>query len=135
MPLSERTENAVMTCALRFNRYAFESRRDGGTLADLSRRFVESLCTSDDPAENLAAFFALQRFLGKWGGEQLGDDAREQTAYRLLFLHLYRTDVPPDLRLAGYHREWHALDADAVEHAAAEVRESLAGSERPAAAP
>lgn len=84
MPLSQEAEETLITCALRFYYgYAYAERRgDDQTLVTVSNRFVDSLQTSGDPLENFAAFFALQRFLYKWGGEYLKCGLRRRTERR-----------------------------------------------------
>ncbi|RYG16740.1 HNH endonuclease [bacterium] len=60
----------VNLCALRFDGYAYEA-ATGTPMWRLADRFVETRVFSAEQNENHAAFFALQRHLFKWGGEQL----------------------------------------------------------------
>ena len=55
---------------------------------------MKSLTLHVKQEDNLAAFFALQRFLHKWGGEHLTKYADEHIAYDFLFLHLYTHYFP-----------------------------------------
>jgi len=86
--------DAMNLCALRFDGYAFlESLQNTGTpveFSDLLEPVVKSLILHPDQNRNFAAFFALQRFLFKWGGEHLTAYSSEHIAYDFLFLHLYR---------------------------------------------
>jgi hypothetical protein len=126
MPLSNQAEEALISCALRFDGYAYAQRRgDDQILATLSNRFIDSFRTFDDPLENLAAFFALQRFLYKWGGEYLTESSREHVAFRLLFLHLYRAEIGPEFTHEEYDRRWRQLTMDKVEQLAAEIRQCI----------
>ena len=126
MRLSDATVIAMNACALRFDGWAFVARRGGDRiLATLSDHFVATLQTSVDSNENHATFFALQRFLFKWGGEQLSESSREHAAFGFLFLHLYRLDVEPTLRAPEHWERWQVEHAARAELYAAEVRESL----------
>ena len=65
-------------CALRFQGYKYEqslgSSANGGTgqgLANLIAPVAEELTLHGSNDDNFAAFFGLQRFLHKWGGEYL----------------------------------------------------------------
>lgn len=112
--------------ALRFDGYAYAaSRGHDGLLAEWAGRFVATLQLADVEEENHATFFALQRFLGKWGGETLAEESREHLAYRFLFLHLYRAEIPPE-----FVPEWSVggmrdLDLGRLELIAARVREQM----------
>ena len=112
--------------ALRFDGYACAaSRGRDALLAEWSTRFVRTLQLADDPLEDHAAFFALQRYLTKWGGEALSEQSREHLAYRLLFLHLYRTPAPAAFALGDGARHLRDLDLGRLEAVAARVREQL----------
>lgn len=98
-------ESEVMTtCALRIDGHAYA--RDGGReLRDL----VET-CLRQGPAgltdiEKMAAFFALQRFLLKWGGEQLPRTGREWRAFRELFLEVCWLEPPAEYSPSPNARE------------------------------
>ena len=129
----ERPEDEIlMSCALRFDGYRYwDARRadapDGLTaLGDLVRFVVERREFFADPSDNLAAFFALQRFLGKWGGESLSAHSDEHVVYRLLFLHLYREEISPEFRLADYFERWERDFRPHREALAARIRRTLA---------
>jgi hypothetical protein len=128
--LSPETEDAMITCALRFDGYGYADRRgDDELLAALADRFVETLTMSEDQAENHAAFFCLQRFLFKWGGENLPPTSPEHVAFLLLFLHLYRAEVEPLLRLEEYWERWRVRYEERAERFAAEVRSAIRSRE------
>lgn len=112
--------------ALRFDGYKYAASRGGDdSLRRWTERFVATLRMAPQTNVNHAAFFALQHFLGKWGGEMLSIESREHLAYRLLFLHLYRAEVPAKYALAD-GRMWLAkLDLTRLERVAARVREQL----------
>ncbi len=82
-----------MICALRFGGYRYEDISDQ-SLAELSEAVVVSLVFHEEMEDNFAAYFSLQRYLAKWGGEQLDRETPERIAFDLLFLHLYRQDTP-----------------------------------------
>lgn len=120
------THEVMTTCALRFDGWKFfEERDDEQIFVTLTDRFVTTLRVSSDPNENHAAFFALQRYLCKWGGEQLPEFSREHMAFRYLFLHLYRAEIEPSLRCLEYWERWNSRYAPDAEEHAAEVRESI----------
>jgi hypothetical protein len=126
MPLGHGVDDTMITCALRFDGDAYASRLgDDELLTRLADRVVETLRTSPDQNENLAAFYALQRWLYKWGGETLPENSRDRQAFRLLFLHVYRVEVEESLRFEKYHEKWLSLGADLIEDHAAAIRESL----------
>ena len=125
-PATDDEVNASLAgLALRFDGYAYAASRGSEQLLKTwAERFVRTLRAADDPHEDHAAFFALQRHLSKWGGEALSEQSREHLAYRLLFLHLYRIPAPPEFVLGGgeLHRD---LDPGRLEAVAARVREQL----------
>ena len=120
-----------VTCALRFAGYKYESQIPGGKtdrpiLAECSRYVVNSLTLYDDPLKAFAAFFALQRYLFKWGGERLKKHSPEHIAFDFLFLHLYRHDVPEEFADECYTTKWLRFEPERIESSAAHVRQSFA---------
>ena len=112
--------------ALRFDGYRYAtSRGNQDLLLEWTTRFVNTLEMADEPNENHAAFFALQRFLGKWGGEMLTEESREHLAYRLLFLHLYHEDIPAEFICDFGQPLFRRLDLSRLESVAARVRGQL----------
>lgn len=127
---SSTVDEVLVACALRFDGYRYEQ-WSGRKLVDLVETFETTFRLDDDERANHAAFFALQRFLYKWGGEQLGPDARERQAFAFLFLHLYRLEIDPSDAMEGYDKAWDAMDRKLVEDVAAHLRGRLVGA-RPA---
>jgi hypothetical protein len=80
--------------------------RKEGSFSALVEPLVETLSFHTDLNDNLAVFFALQRFLHKWGGEHLTKYSREHVAYDHLFLMLYRQPVPNDFVDREYVLRW-----------------------------
>ena len=124
--------DAMDTCALRFDGYAYEARLGlsehegvGAGLRSLFEPIVTTLTLYADDDMNFAAFFGLQRCF-KWGGEYLTEDSDEHIAYDFLFLHLYRLDVPDDYRHAEYYARWQRKYEPRREEMAAVVRSALA---------
>ncbi|NLG28990.1 MAG: hypothetical protein GX557_13845 [Chloroflexi bacterium] len=122
----------MSTCALRFDGYRYESTsplcQGYATLGGLSRLFapvVEALTLYADDNLNFAAFFGLQRYLCKWGGEYLTEYSDEHFAFDFLFLHLYHLDVPDAFRNLEYCAEWQMQSHDQIEWAAHFVRKSF----------
>jgi hypothetical protein len=133
MPVIERSEDDVLSaCALRFDGYTYEEATGigetdsvGAGLAKLIKPIVETRTFQDDQNVNLAAFFGLQRFLYKWGGEYLTEFADEHVVFRLLFLHLYRADIPAQFRKEPYAADWEREYSPHREHYAAAIRATL----------
>lgn len=125
--------HAQTLCALRFLGYEYESavlRSAGGGFPGLTQPIVQSFVLHTDQNTNFAAFFALQRFLHKWGGEYLTKYADEHLAYDFLFLHLYRVEPPPEFTNVEYTNRWQQECADQAETYAAFVRKSFRRSGR-----
>ena len=124
--------DALSTCALRFDGYAFVAalQREGGDAAQidlpqLADAVSRDLRLHDNLNYNFAAFFALQRYLHKWGGEYLTKYADEHIAYDFLFLHLYQHEPPAPFRMEEYCQAWQKEFAAEVESIAAYVRRSF----------
>jgi hypothetical protein len=124
--------DAMSICALRFDGYKYEevaglSAPDstGAGLGRLIEQIVKERTLYADDNRNFAAFFGLQRYLHKWGGEALTKSSDEHIAYDFLFLHLYQSDVPDDFRVAEYCIQWQREFAERAEETAAFVRRSF----------
>lgn len=123
---------AQTICALRFQGYKYEKSVDTSSIGEPSKgliRFtapvVDSLTLHSSNSDNFAAFFGLQRYLHKWGGEYLTKYSDTHIAYDFLFLHLYSYD-PPDLFCNDeYCRRWQDEFAPRAESIAAFVRQSF----------
>ena len=121
---------AMLVCALRFDGYRYLEvvHRELSKETDFSPLvgpLVDTLSFHTDPNDNFAAFFALQRFLHKWGGEHLTKYSREHMAYDRLFLMLYRQPVPKDFVDQEYDLRWEREFASRAEAVAAYVRNSF----------
>lgn len=110
-------EKVLTACALRFDGYAYDEWRRKSDpkwkgLPWLYDRIRQSGKLRGDDSENFATFFGLQRFLCKWGGEQLGWDSIERRIYARLFLHLYQKECPETFRDEHYCNNWPQFTPD-----------------------
>jgi hypothetical protein len=117
-------DEILTVCALRFNGYSYED-KTGLKLPDLYQPIKETLRMHEDQLKNFAVFFALQRFLGKWGGEQLTKASPDHMAYDLLYLHLYRIEAPVEYAHPDYVWKWDAIKPNKREDVAQYIRNSL----------
>jgi hypothetical protein len=97
--------------AMRFDGYKYEHERlgkvgAGSGLSRLSHAVVSTGELHSDDADNFGAFFILQRFLCKWGGEQLGVDSPEWQAFAKLFLHLMDKECPREFVWAPWAEDY-----------------------------
>ena len=120
----EDVTEAQTVCALRFLGYEYERSADL-VLSGLIEPIVKSRVLHTDQNANFAAFFGLQRFLHKWGGEYLTKYADEHFAYDFLFLHLYRLETPPQFTHPDYAARWQHEFMERAESIAAFVRKSF----------
>jgi hypothetical protein len=121
-------EETIMNCALRFDGYAWlEAHPDCNDEANgvLPERHLRELVLDPDAEVNFAAFFLLQRFLHKWGGEMLPPSHKHHTAYRFLFLHLYALPTPARWVSREYEEKWESIPAGRLAAAASAVRRVL----------
>ena len=126
--------HAMSTCALRFMGYEYEEVSGlfepdpdsiGIGLNKLMEPIVGTLILHADDNMNFAAFFGLQRWLHKWGGEFLTKYSADHIAYDFLFLHLYQRDVPDRFRNEEYCTEWQREYAGRMEEIASYVRNTF----------
>lgn len=123
--------HAQTLCALRFLGWEYEiavfgdTGSCGGGLSQLLGPIVQSLVLHTDQNANFAVFFALQRYLHKWGGERLTKYSDEHLAYDFLFLHLYRTEPPAEFTHLEYTNRWQRECVEKAETYAAFVRKSF----------
>jgi hypothetical protein len=85
---------------------------------------VESMSLQGSHQDNWAAFFGLQRFLHKWGGERLPITSKQWSCYLMLYLHLHDKPFPK-----GYESDHTGFDKPTendLADAAAEVRDYFA---------
>jgi hypothetical protein len=124
--------DAQTICALRFAGYEYEKARGlekpgsfGAGSHALAQPIIETLTLHTDQNENFLAFFGLQRFLFKWGGERLTKYSREHIAFDFLFLHLYRLDPHAEFQSEEHMLQWHRQYSPRAEAIAAVVRNSF----------
>ncbi len=118
----------MTTCALRFDGYRWlEATRGRGAndFTPWSVPVTRTLRLHPTTEENFAAFFALQRWLFKWGGEMQAESAAGHTAFRFLFLHVHHLPTPPDFVNPEYDRQWLGIDRSMIAEHAAAVRAAL----------
>jgi hypothetical protein len=122
---------AMYVCALRFDGYKYEKElglcgkdTTGDGLSALTGKMLETMVFSRDDNEILAAFFLLQRFF-KWSECDTSKDFKESVLFDLLFLHLYKTDVPERYREQHWYAKWQDEHAGRAEELAGRVRDSF----------
>jgi len=125
-------ERRVLTaCALRFDGWKYWKKRcrhygvPDNDMRPLVLPGVDTRAFHEEPLDNHAAFFGLQRFLGKFGGERHTPFTVEHIVFRMLFLHLYREDVPREYRDQKWYDEWLDTYARKKELYAAEIRRTF----------
>ena len=124
---------AQTVCALRFQGYKYAKSvtpSSGKTLQKLIAPVVENLVLHRSDSDNFAAFFGLQRYLHKWGGECLAKQSKEHRAYDYLFLHLYTREPAAPFRVAEYCDQWQNSYAHQAEEIAATIRGNLVRANR-----
>jgi hypothetical protein len=109
---ADRHQYVIEACALRFDGYMYSDTRpelqaNNWWLYDLAQQFVETDTLYANPMENWAAFFSLQRRLGR----ATIVEARDQRAFLKLFLHLYREPTPAAFIKAEYQQQWEHYDS------------------------
>ncbi len=121
--------DTIMVCALRFDGYKWlEAKLGRGAAHDFTpwtQPVIETLEVHSTLEENFVAFFALQRWLHKWGGEMLPESAPDHTAYRFLFLHLHAVETPERFIHDEYQARWLQTNPKRVAHHASLVRRAL----------
>lgn len=125
-------DNGQMICALRFKGYDYEIATgiatigySGSGIRKLIKPVVQKRILHHSDNDNFAAFFGLQRFLYKWGGEDLTKYADEHIAYDFLFLHLYSLEPPTIFQDPDYCLAWQRQYQPQAEKLAAFVRRSF----------
>jgi hypothetical protein len=138
--VSEEGISAMIWCALRFDGYKYlEVNGQSGddpmqTLATLSEPFLRTLVFHRVEEINFAAFFWLQRYF-KWKEDYFVKDSREHVVFDMLFLHLYRIDVPVIYRSEEWYSKWQSEYKVMAEDVAGMVRNSFRRSIRTAIQP
>jgi len=117
-------EDVQTACALRFDGYLYQE-KTGIEFPDLNKPIKATRRMYKDPLKNFAVFFALQRFLCKWGGEQLTKQSPEHMAYDFLYLQLYQIETPVEYAYAEFAERWKLIADDQREDTAQFIRNSL----------
>ncbi len=90
--------------ALRFDGYKYEQEQG----IDMNRLF--KVLYAGEPVNSrgklMTAFFMIQRWVGKWGGEYSRLNGPEWKLYRELFLRTALQEVPEGYQLEGCHERW-----------------------------
>jgi hypothetical protein len=100
--------DVMFPCALRFDGYTYaeQTGKDIGVLAD---RVCQRQRLLRSQGDNFAAFFSLQRWLGKWGGEASAVTSDGFRAFVLLFFALCERPIPAGFPcFEEYARKWEA---------------------------
>jgi len=120
---------AIDYCALRFDGYRYiDEAHERGWLpteidfVELNEPIIATGKLYDDDLKNAAVFFALQRSLGKWGGEQLGEDDPTRFAFYRLYLHFYTKDTPKEFVSPKWLRMWEDTPAEVKERVAQSIK-------------
>jgi hypothetical protein len=106
-----REDDVLICCALRFDGYAY-AEATGLTFPEATDRLVDDDVWPEGREERLAVFFALQRYLYKWGGEYEPREGKCWRVFRTLFLDLHDAEIPARFRLAEYAEKWDRMDHD-----------------------
>lgn len=88
----------LMRWALRFDGHKYREETGLDPIGFADQYFARWSLEGAAPLDCLAAFYLLQRFLYKWGGDYLADDDRHWRLFRELFLHTARMEVPERYR-------------------------------------
>jgi hypothetical protein len=109
MMTEEPDEDQILTvCALRFDGWAYAD-QTGLSFPEATRR-IEDGQWPESREERLAIFFAYQRFLSKWGGEQLAKNGKIWRIFRTLFLDLHDAEIPEPFRSSDFLEQWGKID-------------------------
>ncbi|MBN1641866.1 MAG: hypothetical protein JXA09_11590 [Anaerolineae bacterium] len=97
--------DVLIVCALRFDGYRYVDQvLDGNNEA--IRRYIDRAEVPPDPLMQMATFFHLQRFLMKWGGEQLSHSGPTWRLFRTLCLQVADYPVPLQFQQWEYYPHW-----------------------------
>ncbi|MEI8196477.1 MAG: DUF1156 domain-containing protein, partial [Phycisphaerae bacterium] len=95
----------LTTCALRFDGWKYV-KQCGFDYKTALERFFATGQWPELRDQQLTMFFMLQRYLMKWGGEQLPKSSSDWRAFRDLYLKVHEYRVPLVYRQEEYHTEW-----------------------------
>jgi hypothetical protein len=117
-------DTAELVCALRFQGYEY-TKSTGDDFSALIDSVVKERVLYADQNQNFAAFFGLQRFLYKWGGEHHTKYSGEHMAFDFLFLYLYRLEPEQRFCDLSYTKQWQHVYAPWAESIAGYIRQSM----------
>jgi hypothetical protein len=124
--IPEEAITGMYVCARRFDGYKYETEclgdLGGRGLEKLTVPMRESLIFHRDTNINLAAFFWTQRRLKE---DEKTIDSRDHVLFDMLFIHLYKTEIPTQYRDEKLCLEWSREHQDEAEIIAALTRESF----------
>lgn len=106
--LYEQERNCLMYCALRFDGYGYQEKMKFDFIDGLDALIKHDVMPTA-PEAQMALFFALQRYFGKWGGEYDGYWSDSYQAYRKLFLLCYAYEIAPEFQtreMREYYEQW-----------------------------
>lgn len=92
-----REVDILACCALRFDAYRY-TKVSGFDAVAAGEAALEGAALPPDSLQRLAVFFMLQRFLCKWGGEQLPRNGPHWRLFREIFLVVADCRVPVEFR-------------------------------------
>lgn len=115
-------QSILNNCALRFDGYKYLAHHPFDYEDALEQYKRTGAWSHLDEHQKLAAFFFLQRYLAKWGGEYLSLRSLTWRGFRELFLEVWHVKTPPDFRLEDWAQAWDERTAQEQEAAAAIVR-------------
>lgn len=98
-------DDILIACALRLNGYTYAESQNleiGQFYEKLEEKGMDYLTT----IEKMVTFFAMQRYLYKWGGEFLVRQSRVWRQFRELFLSVAECEAPELYRDGDYYRRW-----------------------------
>ena len=101
----------LITCALRFEGYDYYGDNGGdeeNPPEELERfnKYAISGLFDHSLNYNLYAFFRIQRWLYKSSDPSLTEFCDLHMAFRMLFLHLYKEEIPKKYRFSEYCDKW-----------------------------
>jgi hypothetical protein len=118
----ELEEDVIITAwALRISGYDYH-----GMEFDFHKVLDDFYRTGRFPAsdtEKLVTLFFMQRSFRMGEGEFAPENGKFWRAYRMLFLEIYDLEIPEELTLSGFYKEWQANFEPRKEECAAFVRD------------
>lgn len=125
-PSSE--DDIMITCALRFDGYKY-AEETGTDLGKLMKRVQRKRVGKLTELENHAVYFALQRYLHKWGGERLSRRSNVWRIFRELFFQVAELEVPKEFQDKLYQEQWEKKYVPRLQECIEVVRKVHEGTE------